>query len=54
MLAKLTPEKQTEFIKEDAKGYLAGEKGRPHYGMMTHILLLSKRLDALEKEKASG
>jgi len=48
MLVKLTASNQTDLILEDARQWQRGAKGRPHYGMMTHILLLSKRLDTLE------
>lgn len=45
MITKLTAKNQTACILDDIKHY--SDRDRPHYGFMAHVLMLSRRIDAL-------
>lgn len=49
MIEKLTSLNQTRAILDDAETVTAGKRERPHYSIYQHLLLLSRRLDAIEK-----
>jgi len=49
MIEKLTAANQTRALLEDSREVLAGKRDRPHYSLYQHFVMLSRRLDALER-----
>lgn len=53
MIEKLTPKNQTRAIVDDIENY-ATRPGRPHYSIYHHLLVISRRLDAVEASLSAG